>query len=76
MTTPRVSPMDESNTSAPAPSSTVPPVAISGAGPVGLAVALGLARAGVHSVVLEKKPDLDLHSRATLILPRTLEIFR
>ncbi len=53
-----------------------PPVAISGAGPVGLAVALGLARAGVHSVVFEKKTQLDQHSRATLILPRTLEIFR
>ncbi|MGH3569169.1 MAG: FAD-dependent monooxygenase [Pseudonocardia sp.] len=54
----------------------VPPVAISGAGPVGLAVALGLARAGVRSVVFEKKTQLDPHSRATLILPRTLEIFR
>jgi hypothetical protein len=52
------------------------PVAISGAGPVGLAVALGLARAGVRSVVFEKKTQLDLHSRATLILPRPLEIFR
>ncbi|HEX4103689.1 MAG: FAD-dependent monooxygenase [Pseudonocardiaceae bacterium] len=31
------------------------PVAISGAGPVGLALALGLARAGVRSVVFEKK---------------------
>ena len=52
------------------------PVAISGAGPVGLAVALGLARAGVRSVVYEKKTQLNPHSRATLILPRTLEIFR
>lgn len=50
------------------------PVAISGAGPVGLAVALGLARAGVRSVVFESKSQLDSHSRATLILPRTLEI--
>lgn len=52
------------------------PVAISGAGPVGLAVALGLARAGVRSVVVERKERLDPHSRATLILPRTLEILR
>lgn len=50
------------------------PIAISGAGPVGLAVALGLARSGIRSVVFEKKTQLDLHSRATLILPRTLEI--
>lgn len=34
-----------------------------------LAVASGLARAGVHSVVFEKKARLNLHSRATLILP-------
>jgi 3-(3-hydroxy-phenyl)propionate hydroxylase len=54
----------------------VPVVAISGAGPVGLAAALGLARGGVRSIVFEKKAELDPHSRATLILPRTLEIFR
>ena len=52
------------------------PVAISGAGPVGLAVALGLARTGIRSVIIEKKTHLDPHSRATLILPRTLEIFQ
>jgi 2-polyprenyl-6-methoxyphenol hydroxylase-like FAD-dependent oxidoreductase len=52
------------------------PVAIAGAGPVGLSTALGLARAGIRSVVLESKTELDPHSRATLILPRTLEIFR
>ncbi|OLT02305.1 hypothetical protein BJF90_29565 [Pseudonocardia sp. CNS-004] len=52
------------------------PVAIAGAGPVGLATALGLARAGVRSIVMEKKARLDPHSRATVILPRTLEIFR
>ncbi len=57
-------------------SARIAPVVISGAGPVGLAVALGLARAGVRSVVFEKKTQLDPHSRATLILPRTLEIFR
>ncbi|WP_082681384.1 FAD-dependent monooxygenase [Nocardia jinanensis] len=51
------------------------PVVISGAGPVGLSLALGLARAGVHCTVLEKKEKLDPHSRATLILARTLEIF-
>lgn len=52
------------------------PVVICGAGPVGLSLALGLARAGVPSTVIEKKRQLDPHSRATLVLPRTLEIFR
>jgi len=52
------------------------PVVISGAGPVGLTLALALARAGVRSLVLEKKPRLDPHSRATLIAPSSLEDFR
>ncbi len=50
-------------------------VLIVGAGPTGLSLALGLARSGVSSIVLEQKAQLDPHSRATLILPRTLEIF-
>ncbi len=55
--------------------SSPPRVLIVGAGPVGLSLALGLARSGVASIVLERKPHLDPHSRATVILPRTLEIF-
>lgn len=51
-------------------------VVIAGGGPVGLSLALGLARAGVRSTILEKKDRPDPHSRATLVLPRTLEIFR
>src|SRR5205823_1435404 len=47
-----------------------------GAGPVGLSLALALARHGVRSVVLEKEPTLRPYSRALGILPRTLEIFR
>jgi 2-polyprenyl-6-methoxyphenol hydroxylase-like FAD-dependent oxidoreductase len=50
------------------------PVAIAGAGPVGLALALGLARLGVRSVILEKAPGLPPHARAGGIWPRTLEI--
>ncbi len=50
-------------------------VLIAGAGPTGLSLALGLARSGVKSTVLEQKGQLDSHSRATVILPRTLEIF-
>jgi 2-polyprenyl-6-methoxyphenol hydroxylase-like FAD-dependent oxidoreductase len=52
------------------------PVLIVGGGPVGLALALGLARQNVHSTLLETKSEIDPHSRALGILPRTLEIFR
>ena len=60
--------LQETDKSAPAP------VLIVGAGPTGLALALGLARSGVRCIVLEQKAQLDPHSRATVILPRTLEI--
>jgi 2-polyprenyl-6-methoxyphenol hydroxylase-like FAD-dependent oxidoreductase len=43
-----------------------PPVAISGAGPVGLALALGLARTGIRSVIIEKKTHLDPHYGVTV----------
>jgi len=52
-----------------------PKVAIAGAGPVGLALALGLARMGVRSVVLEKAATLPPYSRALVVLTRTLEAF-
>src|SRR5213082_1661498 len=52
------------------------PVIIAGGGPVGLALALGLARQGVRSLVLEKEPAIQPESRALGVLTRTLEIFR
>jgi 2-polyprenyl-6-methoxyphenol hydroxylase-like FAD-dependent oxidoreductase len=52
------------------------PVLIVGGGPAGLALALGLARQGARSILFETKSDIDPHSRALGILPRTLEIFR
>ena len=51
------------------------PVLIVGAGPVGLSLALGLARCGVQSVVIEKNPSTSETSRAPGIWSRTLEIF-
>jgi 2-polyprenyl-6-methoxyphenol hydroxylase-like FAD-dependent oxidoreductase len=54
---------------------TTAPVVIAGAGPVGLALAVGLAHHGVGSVVLEESPGLSEHSKAPGILSRTLEVF-
>ena len=51
-------------------------IAIIGAGPIGLALAVALAQRGVRSVVIERKAALDVHSRAIALFPRTLEIFR
>jgi len=50
------------------------PVAIVGAGPIGLAVALGLARHGIRSVLLDLKPQVAWTSRAICISRRSLEI--
>ena len=52
------------------------PVAIAGAGPVGLALACALAHHGVGCTVLEEDEALSRHSKAPGVLPRTLEIFR
>lgn len=47
---------------------------VTGAGPVGLSIALGLARKRRRVLVLEKEPRTAEHSRAPAIWPRTLEI--
>ena len=50
------------------------PVVIVGAGPVGLTLALGLAKQGIRSLILDKKERLDEHSRALIVVARTLEV--
>lgn len=49
-------------------------VAIVGGGPVGLACALGLARQGIASVVIEADDSVCLGSRAACVSRRSLEI--
>jgi 2-polyprenyl-6-methoxyphenol hydroxylase-like FAD-dependent oxidoreductase len=49
-------------------------VIVVGAGPVGLSLALGLARDGRSVLVLEKEDGLSEHSRAPIIWPRTQEV--
>ncbi|MEU5940782.1 FAD-dependent monooxygenase [Micromonospora sp. NPDC047548] len=49
-------------------------VVVVGGGPVGLLLAAELRLAGVGAVVLEKRPDINPHSRAFRLQPRTLEI--
>jgi len=50
-------------------------VAIVGGGPVGFAMALGLARHGIACVVLEADDSVCTGSRAGCVTSRTLEIF-
>ena len=51
------------------------PVAICGAGPIGLAAAIDLAQHGVRSVVLDDNDVVSVGSRAICWAKRTLEIF-
>ena len=46
-------------------------VVIAGGGPVGMTLALGLARAGLDVLVLEKEASTTTHSRAPVIWPGT-----
>jgi len=58
-----------------APASSPYPVAIVGAGPVGLATAIDLAQQGVRTVLLDNDDTVSSGSRAICFAKRTLEIF-
>ena len=51
------------------------PVAVVGAGPIGLTTALGLAHYGVPFVLLEEDATLSADTKAGTTLTRTLEIW-
>jgi len=51
------------------------PIAIVGAGPIGMTAALGLAREGVRSVMFDAKPTFNDGSRAICIARSSLHIF-
>lgn len=52
-----------------------PLVLIVGAGPVGLALGVELARRQIRCRLIDKKPGPSTHSKALAIFPRTLEVF-
>jgi 2-polyprenyl-6-methoxyphenol hydroxylase-like FAD-dependent oxidoreductase len=52
------------------------PVLIVGAGPAGLAAAVSLARNGVASLLVERRPELSALPRATVLSTRSMEILR
>ena len=52
------------------------PVLIVGGGPVGLSMALCLARQNIRSLVVEKHPGREPHPRARGVSMRTMELFR
>jgi len=52
------------------------PVTIIGAGPVGLLLALLLARKNIRSMVLEQSDDIDVSPRAVVHYPTVLDVFK
>jgi 2-polyprenyl-6-methoxyphenol hydroxylase-like FAD-dependent oxidoreductase len=58
------------------PAVTSIPVLIVGAGPAGLVTAIGLARHGVRSILVERHSTTSIFPRATGVSTRSMEIFR
>jgi len=52
------------------------PVLVVGAGPAGLTAAGALARLGVQTLIVERRPELSSLPRATSVSTRSMELFR
>lgn len=52
------------------------PVLIAGGGPVGMTLALNLARYGVRSVLIERNPETTRHPKMDLTNGRSMELFK
>ena len=60
----------------PSPDPQETPVLVVGAGPAGLAAAIELARHDVPSLLVERRPELSSHPRATVLSLRSMELVR
>ncbi len=52
------------------------PVLVVGAGPAGLAAAIGVARHGIECLVVERRGEPSTHPRATVVSTRSMELLR
>jgi 2-polyprenyl-6-methoxyphenol hydroxylase-like FAD-dependent oxidoreductase len=52
------------------------PILIAGGGPVGMTLALALARLGVRSMLVERNPDTTKHPKMDITNVRSMELFR
>jgi 2-polyprenyl-6-methoxyphenol hydroxylase-like FAD-dependent oxidoreductase len=52
------------------------PILIAGGGPVGMTLALALARLGVQAMLVERNPSTTQHPKMDITNVRSMELFR